>query len=219
MTRIPGSNPPPEAPDACVLLSKDGLERPVVGSAAPIRDHLDRVAGAVVAFGTTRFAAERAEPREETPVVAQETNVVADSPVMRDLLQFTRRIAASGVSSILLQGESGTGKDVLAKFLRQNSPRGARPFVAINCAAIPETLLESELFGYEKGAFTDARAQKKGILDLADGGTVFLDEIGELPLPLQSKLLRVLEEQSFRRLGVSRTLRWMSGSLPLRIRT
>ena len=90
---------------------------------------------------------------------------------------------------------------MIAKFLHRESPRRDQPFVAINCAAIPETLLESELVGYEKGAFTDARTQKKGVLDLADGGTVFLDEIGEIPLHPQAKLLRVLEEQSFRRLG------------------
>jgi len=120
---------------------------------------------------------------------------------MRQVVNFARRVAASEVSTILLEGESGTGKDVLAKFLHYHSARTAEPFLAINCAAIPETLLESELFGYEKGAFTDARSQKRGILELASGGTVFLDEIGELPLSLQAKLLRVLEEQKFRRLG------------------
>ena len=101
----------------------------------------------------------------------------------------------------MLEGENGTGKDLIAKTLHYQSMRQAEPFIAINCAAIPETLLESELFGYEKGAFTDARAQKRGIFELADKGTLFLDEIGEMPLPLQAKLLRVLEEQSFRRLG------------------
>jgi transcriptional regulator with PAS, ATPase and Fis domain len=96
---------------------------------------------------------------------------------------------------------NGTGKDLIAKTLHHQSLRQAEPFIAINCAAIPETLLESELFGYEKGAFTDARAQKRGIFELADKGTLFLDEIGEIPLMLQAKLLRVLEEQCFRRLG------------------
>jgi transcriptional regulator with PAS, ATPase and Fis domain len=116
-------------------------------------------------------------------------------------MKFSTRIANSGVTTIMLQGESGTGKDLFARFLHEASPRRDLPFIAINCAAIPETLLESELFGYEKGAFTDARSTKKGILELADGGTVFLDEIGEMPLHLQAKLLRVLEDQSFRRLG------------------
>jgi transcriptional regulator with PAS, ATPase and Fis domain len=110
-------------------------------------------------------------------------------------------VAASEATTILLEGENGTGKDLIAKTLHYQSPRQAEPFIAINCAAIPETLLESELFGYEKGAFTDARAQKRGIFELADKGTLFLDEIGEIPLMLQAKLLRVLEDQTFRRLG------------------
>jgi transcriptional regulator with PAS, ATPase and Fis domain len=120
---------------------------------------------------------------------------------MQRVVEFARRVAGTQVSTVLLEGESGTGKDVLARFLHHHSNRRAEPFLAINCAAIPETLLESELFGYEKGAFTDARQQKRGILEMASGGTVFLDEVGEMPLSLQAKLLRVLEEQLFRRLG------------------
>jgi transcriptional regulator with PAS, ATPase and Fis domain len=120
---------------------------------------------------------------------------------MREVMHFVRRVAASEATTILIEGENGTGKDLIAKTLHYQSLRSAEPFIAINCAAIPETLLESELFGYEKGAFTDARAQKRGIFELADKGTLFLDEIGEIPLMLQAKLLRVLEEQSFRRLG------------------
>ena len=120
---------------------------------------------------------------------------------MREVMNFVRRVAASEATTILLEGENGTGKDLVAKTLHYQSVRQAEPFIAINCAAIPETLLESELFGYEKGAFTDARSQKRGIFELADKGTLFLDEIGEIPLMLQAKLLRVLEEQSFRRLG------------------
>ena len=131
----------------------------------------------------------------------QKREVIAESPAMRDVLKFVRRVAASEATTILLEGENGTGKDLIAKTLHYQSLRQAEPFIAINCAAIPETLLESELFGYEKGAFTDARAQKRGIFELADKGTLFLDEIGEIPLMLQAKLLRVLEDQSFRRLG------------------
>ncbi|HKW98825.1 MAG TPA: sigma 54-interacting transcriptional regulator [Bryobacteraceae bacterium] len=127
--------------------------------------------------------------------------VIAESPVMVDVLRFARRVAQSEANTILLEGENGTGKDLIAKIMHDHSRRQAEPFIAINCAAIPETLLESELFGYEKGAFTDARAQKRGTLELANKGTLFLDEIGELPLVLQAKLLRVLEEQRFRRLG------------------
>ena len=132
---------------------------------------------------------------------AQKREVIAESPSMRDMLHFVRRVAASEATTILLEGENGTGKDLIAKTLHYQSLRQAEPFIAINCAAIPETLLESELFGYEKGAFTDARAQKRGIFELADKGTLFLDEIGEIPMMLQAKLLRVLEEQCFRRLG------------------
>jgi len=126
---------------------------------------------------------------------------------MRDVLSFVRRVAASEAATILLEGENGTGKDLIAKTLHYQSLRQAEPFIVINCAAIPETLLESELFGYEKGAFTDARSQKRGIFELADKGTLFLDEIGEIPLMLQAKLLRVLEEQSFRRLGGLKDIR------------
>jgi two-component system, NtrC family, response regulator AtoC len=117
------------------------------------------------------------------------------------VLNFVRRVAASEASTILMEGENGTGKDLVAKILHYQSRRQPEPFIAINCAAIPETLLESELFGYEKGAFTDARIQKRGVLELAHRGTLFLDEVGELPHVLQAKLLRVLEEQCFRRLG------------------
>lgn len=131
----------------------------------------------------------------------QKREVISESPGMREVMNFVRRVAASEATTILLEGENGTGKDLIAKTLHYQSMRAAEPFIAINCAAIPETLLESELFGYEKGAFTDARSQKRGIFELADRGTLFLDEIGEIPLMLQAKLLRVLEEQSFRRLG------------------
>ena len=110
-------------------------------------------------------------------------------------------MAASEASSVLLLGESGTGKDLVAKAIHYGSSRADQPFIAINCAAIPATLIESELFGHEKGAFTDARARKEGLFEQAQGGTLFLDEIGELELGLQAKLLRVLEEGSFRRVG------------------
>jgi PAS domain S-box-containing protein len=131
----------------------------------------------------------------------EQNEVVAESPLMLEILKLVRRIAASQAATILLDGESGTGKDLIAKTLHHQSIRQAEPFIAVNCAAIPATLLESELFGYEKGAFTDARAQKRGIFELAHRGTLFLDEVGEIPLVLQAKLLRVLEDQTFRRLG------------------
>jgi DNA-binding NtrC family response regulator len=127
--------------------------------------------------------------------------IIGESPAMRDMLAIAQKVAESEVSSVLLQGESGTGKDLVAKAIHYQSSRAEEPFVAINCAALPGTLIESELFGYEKGAFTDAKARKEGLFEQAEGGTLFLDEIGELELSLQAKLLRVLEEGSFRRVG------------------
>lgn len=133
--------------------------------------------------------------------VARQLDIVAESPRMAEVLRFVRRIAVSQATTILLDGENGVGKDVLARALHYESPRQQGPFIVINCAAIPETLLESELFGYEKGAFTDARQQKKGLFEVANNGTLFLDEIGEVPIKLQAKLLRVIEDQTIRRLG------------------
>jgi two-component system, NtrC family, response regulator AtoC len=127
--------------------------------------------------------------------------VVAASPKMTELMAFVRKVASSEATTILIQGESGTGKDLIAKACHYESARQDKPFVAINCSAIPETLMEAELFGHEKGAFTDAKAMKKGLFEVADGGTLFLDEIGELSPLLQAKLLRVLEDQMIRRIG------------------
>ena len=127
--------------------------------------------------------------------------IVSTSPKMTELMSFVRKVAASEATTILIQGESGTGKDLIAKAIHYESTRQERPFVAINCSAIPETLMEAELFGHEKGAFTDAKQMKKGLFEVADGGTLFLDEIGELSPLLQAKLLRVLEDQVIRRIG------------------
>jgi two-component system, NtrC family, response regulator AtoC len=127
--------------------------------------------------------------------------IVGESSVMREMLKLARRVAESEVSGILLQGESGTGKDCVAKAIHHASRRAHQPFVAINCAALPSNLIESELFGHEKGAFTDAKSRKQGLLEQADGGTILLDEISELDINLQAKLLRVLEDGTFRRVG------------------
>jgi len=127
--------------------------------------------------------------------------VVGESPAMREIVSLMEKLAASRANTVLLLGESGTGKGLLAKALHQASERRDRPFQAIPCTAIPETLLESELFGHERGAFTDAKTAKPGLLEVADGGTVFLDEIGDMPMSLQAKLLSVLEEKTFKRLG------------------
>ncbi len=127
--------------------------------------------------------------------------IVGESNALKEAMALALKVARSEISVILLLGESGTGKELFAKFIHYNSSRANGPFVAINCAAIPESLLESELFGHERGAFTDAKSLKKGLFEIADGGTIFLDEIGEMPLSLQSKILRVFEESSFRRIG------------------
>ena len=125
---------------------------------------------------------------------------------MRDVLDLAERVALSDKTTVLIQGESGTGKELLAKAIHYHSPRAEKPLVEINCAAIPETLLESELFGYEPGAFTDAKKRKIGLLEKADEGTVFFDEIGDMSPNIQAKLLRVLEEENFTRLGGSKTI-------------
>jgi DNA-binding NtrC family response regulator len=128
-------------------------------------------------------------------------SIVGKSPAMLEIKSLLARVASSPASTVLLTGETGTGKDLAAKAIHYNSDRSARPFVNITCSALPEQLLESELFGHERGAFTDARQQKRGLFETADGGTVFLDEIGEITAGLQSKLLRFLEEKTFKRVG------------------
>ena len=158
---------------------------------------------------TIQNALEATRLRTEVAVAARRgiaatRDITRSSPYRRrctELMNFVRKVAASEATTILIQGESGTGKDLIAKTIHYESSRQKRPFVAINCSAIPETLMEAELFGHEKGAFTDAKAMKKGLFEMADGGTLFLDEIGELSPLLQAKLLRVLEDQVIRRVG------------------
>jgi DNA-binding NtrC family response regulator len=157
---------------------------------------------------TLRNAIEARQLRREVAEVRKERarefnfrQIVGESPAMKKMLGLAAKVAESEVSSVLLQGESGTGKDLVAKAIHYGSQRAEGPFVAVNCAALPATLIESELFGYEKGAFTDAKARKEGLFEQAEGGTLLLDEIGELELSLQAKLLRVLEEGAFRRVG------------------
>ena len=138
-------------------------------------------------------------PRHGAPTI------IGDHPALMEVLRSLRRVAPTD-TTVLLGGESGTGKELFARALHAHSDRADGPFVAINCAAIPETLLETELFGHEKGAFTGANARKLGKFEVAHGGTLFLDEIGEMPVNLQAKVLRVLEDRSFERLGSNTTL-------------
>ena len=145
--------------------------------------------------------------RRSQSQTVERASIIAESPTMTESVRLARAAAESGAQTILLLGESGSGKDLLARFIHEHSTRVSNPFMVINCAAVPETLLESELFGFEKGAFTDAKNQKKGILELANDGTVFLDEIGEMKPSMQSKLLRVLEDWTFKRVGGTRDIK------------
>jgi Nif-specific regulatory protein len=174
-------------------------------------DHLQLVAAiagisAVALDNARRLQWLEQENQRLTTEVRQEQSLVGEGARMKEIFQFLARVAPTE-STVLIEGESGTGKELAARALHRNSPRGNKPFVAINCAAIPETLLESDLFGHERGAFTGAAAQKKGRLEVADGGVVFLDEIGELAPALQVKLLRVLQEREFERVGGTHTIK------------
>jgi Nif-specific regulatory protein len=174
------------------------------------REHLELVASIA---GISAVALENARrllrlEQENLRLAAEinlQHNMVGESAAMKEVYRFLSRVAPTE-ATVLIGGESGTGKELVARAIHRNSPRASRPFVAINCAAIPEGLLESELFGYERGAFTGAVGQKKGRLETAEGGVVFLDEIGELAPSLQVKLLRVLQEREFERLGGSRPI-------------
>jgi len=146
------------------------------------------------------------ENQRLTAEISQERSLVGESARMKEIYQLLSRVAPTD-STVLLMGESGTGKELAARAVHRNSPRADRPFIAINCSAIPETLLESDLFGHERGAFTGATGLKKGRLEVADGGVVFLDEIGELAPAMQVKLLRVLQEREFERVGGTRPIK------------
>lgn len=128
-------------------------------------------------------------------------SIIGQSEEMQKIFEIIKKITKSDATTIMLQGESGTGKDLVAKVIHYQSSRGDRPFMEINCTALPETLIESELFGYERGAFTDAKAMKKGLFELADGGTIYLDEIGDMKPSTQAKLLKIIESKMFKRIG------------------
>lgn len=134
-------------------------------------------------------------------------NFIGESQAIKNLLKQVNVVAEIGQTTVMIRGESGTGKELLAKALHNLGPFSSKQFIDINCASLPDNLLESELFGYEKGAFTDAKSRKTGLVEMADGGTLFLDEIGELPLHIQAKLLRFLETRSFRRIGGAKEIK------------
>jgi two-component system response regulator AtoC len=193
------------AVEAMKLGAFDYLQKPVSGPAA-VRE---LVAGALERRAKLMAVA---APRAE---LATSVKVTFGAPAMTPVVEALARVAKTG-ATVLLQGESGTGKEVAARLIHETSPRAKRPFIAINCAVLTEALLESELFGHEKGAFTGAHAQRRGRIELADGGTFFLDEVGELKPVLQAKLLRVLEERRFERLGGSASItvdvRWVAAT-------
>jgi PAS domain S-box-containing protein len=191
-----------------VLITKKGHYKRVSGNIAPLRGADGGPGGAVIMFEGESAETETLSLRLKSTLGGKthaiefgRFHIVAASEPMKRLLSFTLRVAKSEASTVLIEGESGTGKDLMAQFLHYSSNRRTGPFIALNCTAIPEALLESELFGREPGAYTDARSQKKGLLEVAHGGTLFLDEIGDLSPAVQAKFLRVLEQQSFRRLG------------------
>src|SRR5579883_2379626 len=159
------------------------------------------------AFETQALRTEVKASRESAKERAGLSAVVGSTAAMREVHELVKRVAASEASTVLITGESGSGKDMIAKAIHYESRRAAKPFMTITCTAISEQLLESELFGHEKGSFTGAIGQKKGLLELADGGTVFLDEIGDLSASLQAKLLRFLQEKTFKRVGGTKDIK------------
>jgi PAS domain S-box-containing protein len=190
------------------IVTKNGKHVPISGNVTPVTDLHGGINGAMIVFesaiaslGAPILSAKVKNTPVGPTIQFGRFQVVASSESMKRLVAFALRLATSEANTILIEGESGTGKDLIAQFIHYSSNRLSRPFIPVNCAAIPEALIESELFGHERGAFTDARSEKKGLFELANGGTLFLDEVGELTPSVQAKLLRVLEDQSFRRVG------------------
>jgi DNA-binding NtrC family response regulator len=165
----------------------------------------DLLALVAKAFSRQKLSSEDITRREIVPSHYELSNIIGDSQVMQKVFQLIARVANTG-STVLITGESGTGKELVARAIHYNSPRKDLPFVVVDCTTIPETLIESELFGHAKGAFTGASENKKGLLEMASGGTIFLDEIGNLNVQTQAKLLRVLQEREFRPLGEKKTV-------------
>jgi DNA-binding NtrC family response regulator len=206
-----GAGPDPHMDRLLERLRQDGGRTQVVWVAAPGLDEVERLAeerhprGLLARKGLADQVVELArrvsQTRERNRVLVVGPPMLGESPPMVAMQALIDRIAEGGAPNVLVTGESGTGKEVAARRIHALGPRAGGPFVEVDCASIPENLMESELFGHEAGAFTDAREAKTGLLELAQGGTVFLDEIGELDLGLQAKLLRVLDTRRLRRLG------------------
>ncbi|HEY5974187.1 MAG TPA: sigma-54 dependent transcriptional regulator [Geobacteraceae bacterium] len=195
-----------------MVTAHGGLETAVTAMRLGAYDYLNKPFNLDEMAIVIKKALETSDLRREVASLRSEhkkvgpPNIIGASRHMQNILEMMDKVAKSEAATVLVQGESGTGKELVAKWLHYKSSRAEKPFVAINCAAVPATLLESELFGHEKGAFTDAKATKKGLFELADGGTVFLDEIGDMEMGMQAKLLRFLEDRTFRRIGGSKVI-------------
>ena len=193
-----------------MVTANSGLENAVKAMRLGAYDYVSKPFNLEELSIVVRKALDSSDLKQEVVRLRTETkkygppNIIGDSRHVKSLMDVLDKVARSEASTVLVQGESGTGKELVAKWIHYSSNRAEKPFIAINCAAVPATLLESELFGHEKGAFTDAKANKKGLFELADGGTVFLDEIGDMEMGMQAKLLRFLEDRSFRRIGGGR---------------
>jgi DNA-binding NtrC family response regulator len=197
---------------AIMITAHGGLETAVSAMRMGAYDYINKPFNLDELAIVIRKALETSSLRREVAGLRSEhrksgvPNMIGNSKHMKNILAMMDKVSKSEASTVLIQGESGTGKELVAKWIHYNSNRADRPFVAINCAAVPATLLESELFGHEKGAFTDAKSTKKGLFELADGGTIFLDEIGDMEIGMQAKLLRFLEDRTFRRIGGSKII-------------
>ncbi len=200
-----------EGDTVCVMMSAHGTVQGAVDALrAGAVDFLEKPFSFDRLTATLRGALERTRLQREVRILREQAglgdDVVGSSPAMREVFELVKRVAPAGSTTVLLEGETGTGKGMLAKAIHRASKRVDGPFVNVTCSALAESVMESELFGHEKGAFTDARTMKRGLVELADGGTLFLDEIGELSLGLQGKLLRFIEEKTFRRVGGTKDL-------------
>ncbi|MDX1675622.1 MAG: sigma-54 dependent transcriptional regulator [Longimicrobiales bacterium] len=196
----------------CVMMSAHGTVQSAVDALrAGAVDFLEKPFSFDRLLATLRGALERTRLRREVRALRERTglgeDVVGSSPAMKEVFELVKRVAPAEATTVLLEGETGTGKGMLAQAIHRTSPRADGPFINVTCSALAETVMESELFGHEKGAFTDARTMKRGLVELADGGTLFLDEIGELSVGLQGKLLRFIEEKRFRRVGGTKDLK------------